>query len=237
MFTNNETNYESIAMDSFITIRTNDCNSRDKSYEHCRRFFINNCCNPNEYDTMALHLFAYLGSWGMFRNSFIGQKDYLFHKPIIEILCKPDYIELMQWEPLTDLDNESRIIRLMELKKEIINKYQESYYYKDSTSKRFPIKNVTDTLVTKIILGTLGCTPAFDQYLVEAMQDYHPKTFSVEGMKRIIEYAKLHQKEIEEYKEQFFRDERDLYSTMKIVDILLWGKGAQLKKKSTEENQ
>ena len=32
--------------------------------------------------------------------------------------------------------------------------------------------NATDTLVTKILLGTLGCVPAYDRYYVQAVRQY-----------------------------------------------------------------
>ena len=32
--------------------------------------------------------------------------------------------------------------------------------------------NATDTLVTKILLGALGCVPAYDRYYVQAVRRY-----------------------------------------------------------------
>ena len=31
---------------------------------------------------------------------------------------------------------------------------------------------MTDTLATKILMGALGCTPAYDQYVVKSIKKY-----------------------------------------------------------------
>ena len=61
------------------------------------------------YNYITLNLYAYLASWGMLRNSFLMQKDYLFSKPVVEILCKDKYSNLISFNPfkeniITDLE-------------------------------------------------------------------------------------------------------------------------------------
>ena len=71
-------------------------------------------------------------------------------------------------------------------------------YIEDGTNKTKTISNVTDTLITKIILGTLGCVPAYDQYFVKALRRNKINgVFNLNSMKQIIQYAKDNKEEIE----------------------------------------
>ena len=72
----------------------NDKNMRYRSFDHCYFYFKNNYKKYGDdaiKDTMALHLFAYLSSWGMLRNSFLLQKDYQFNREVVEIIAKKMY--------------------------------------------------------------------------------------------------------------------------------------------------
>ena len=60
------------------------------------------------------------------------------------------------------------------------------------------INNATDTLVTKILLGTLGCVPAYDRYYVQAVKQY--------GIS-VGNYNSLHGAE---------------YPMMKLMDMCMW---------------
>ena len=51
--------------------------------------------------------------------------------------------------------------------------------------------NPTDALVTKILLGTLGCVPAYDSILRKGLRNLGlPRTFSERGFKKVIAYCK-----------------------------------------------
>ncbi len=70
-------------------------NHRLKSWEHCYKFFKINHQNLDDQkimDLACLHLAFYLASWGMLRNSFLLQRDYLIHKEFIEnVVRKEEY--------------------------------------------------------------------------------------------------------------------------------------------------
>ena len=71
-----------------------DKNMRYRSFDHCYFYFKDNYEKYGDdaiKDTMALHLFAYLSSWGMMRNSFLLQKDYQFNREVVEIIAKKMY--------------------------------------------------------------------------------------------------------------------------------------------------
>ncbi|MBR5947645.1 MAG: hypothetical protein IKZ82_03205 [Clostridia bacterium] len=229
-----EDNYESKAWNNFLSIRESDPNCRDASFEHCRSFFIKDRSEPKKRDEIALHLFAYLASWGMLRNPFMMQKDYLFHRKVVDILCEDKYNKLLIWEPLYSKENDSMIALIDNLKERIVETYKKETYYKDSEKEPKPhiIKNVTDTLASKIILGTFGCVPAYDENLVRGLKGIAPRKFDADSLKAVIDYAQENKTYIEKCKETLKRsipDACDLYTTMKIVDILLFGKGVHIK--------
>ena len=67
-----------------------DPNNRYVSFEHFHKSFLTDIQETEEgLNQLILHLFAYLASWGMLRGStFSLQKDYLFHRPVAEVLLK-----------------------------------------------------------------------------------------------------------------------------------------------------
>ena len=73
-----------------------DENGRYKSWEYCYKVFhdahISSNIDDNYIDYLSLHLSFYLASWGMYRgSSFLLQKDYKVHKPVITEILKEDY--------------------------------------------------------------------------------------------------------------------------------------------------
>ncbi len=71
-----------------------DSHGRYLSWQHCYNAFILNRSNVDEntFDYLALHLAFYLASWGMYRgSSFLLQKDYKVHIPIVKIIMEKQY--------------------------------------------------------------------------------------------------------------------------------------------------
>jgi len=122
---------------------------RYKSWEHCYRYF----CRPDaDADIACLHLAFYLASWGMYRgSSFLLDKDYTVHRPVTERL-------LGSREALQGIDPsniEKKVITIFDLMAWISKQYEEA---------------PTTTLVTKILLGTMACVPAYDQYFINGLR-------------------------------------------------------------------
>ena len=65
-----------------------DENGRYRSWEHCYSHFIKARGSQEiDYDYLSLQLAFYLASWGMYRgSSFLLQKDYKVHIPVVEEL-------------------------------------------------------------------------------------------------------------------------------------------------------
>lgn len=197
-----------------------DSHGRYLSWCHCYNAFKDNRDSRDEkiVDYLALHLAFYLASWGMYRgSSFLLQKDYKVHIPVVEIILEEKYAPLLgiTAEGLMEDDK-------LDLLEDVSAKIRQAYA-NEQPSFEGVTNNATDTLVTKILLGALGCVPAYDRYYVQAVRQYG---ISVGGYDRrsVKDVAKYYLK----YKDEFekVRNELSAYGTeypvMKIMDMCLW---------------
>ena len=102
-----------------------DYNHRFASWEHCYEAFKNNKQNRNDetIDFLSLHLAWYLASWGMLRGgSFLLQKDYRVHFPVVKLLVSKEYHELYDC-PIEKLAEPMVCAKIMELSERIVNLY------------------------------------------------------------------------------------------------------------------
>lgn len=196
-----------------------DPNHSYLSWEHCYNFFST---DPQDYDLASLHLAFYLASWGMYRgSSFLRQKDYKVHRPIVEELLKPEYkqiraISLDALDPASSGSGEliSLIMKLVEWVKNCYPTY--------IGHERRHI-NVTDTLATKILMGTLGCIPAYDRYFIEGLKA-EGLSFSYLNRKNFAEmvgYCQKHRSTFLAAQQQISHDELN-YPIMKVIDMYFW---------------
>lgn len=198
-----------------------DENGRYRSWEHCYSNFINARDNKNaELDYLSLQLAFYLASWGMYRgSSFLLQKDYKIHIPVVKELLKEEY------DPLAGID-------CVELKREEnqrllenINAFLDEYY----SNIRDEVKNIkvrnqlSSTLITKILMGTLGCVPAYDRYFISGIKKQKVASGNY-NMKSIIQLVDFYEKNIVEL-ENIRKDMKVngmTYPQMKILDMAFW---------------
>lgn len=198
-----------------------DENGRYRSWEHCYSNFINARDNKNaELDYLSLQLAFYLASWGMYRgSSFLLQKDYKIHIPVVKELLKEEY------DPLAGID-------CVELKRkenqrllENINAFLDEYY----SNIRDEVKNIkvrnqlSSTLITKILMGTLVCVPAYDRYFISGIKKQKVASGNY-NMKSIIQLVDFYEKNIVEL-ENIRKDMKVngmAYPQMKILDMAFW---------------
>lgn len=197
-----------------------DVHGRYMSWQHCYNAFKENRNNVDEktIDYLSLHLAFYLASWGMYRgSSFLLQKDYKVHIPIVKIILEERYTPLLGISAESLLEDSN--IYLLE---EISNRIRKAYA-DEMPSFEGGINNATDTLITKILLGTLGCVPAYDRYYVQAVREYNISSglFNGESIKDVAKYY-LKNKELFE----IVRAELSLcgteYPPMKLMDMCMW---------------
>lgn len=148
-----------------------DPHHRYLSWEYCHEAFRLNRRPQIDatIDYLCLHLAWYLASWGMLRNSFLMQKDYKIHADVVRLIYQPEWDDLWDISP-EKLSQEYYADRIMKLSESITEAYVAS-------GAGIP----TETLLTKILLGTVGCVPAYDRYFKKALAlipVLHPK-FSV----------------------------------------------------------
>ena len=161
---------------------------RYRSWEHCYLYFR----RAREEDLVAnrdhaaLQLAFYLASWGMYRGSgFLLQHTFTVHRDVIDLIAEPRFTKLWKADFGGKETDDQFVPVLDELVKGVRQQYQ-------------PFEP-TDTLITKIILGTFGCLPACDRYFIDG--------FKSKGFK----YSCVNDK--------FFRSVR-VYCQTKLVDLL-----------------
>jgi len=216
-------------IDSFYNELIKDPNGRYKSWEHCHIFFKENrnSKEENSLDMMSLHLAFYLASWGMLRgSSFLLQKDYLVHKPAIEIMLKEEYKSLWKYEIESLYENIDLIIKCG---KKIVESYRKQN-----------CKEPSSVLLTKILLGVYGCTPAYDRLFTNGLREYKLlANYGNNSLKGVFDFYTQYRETFEICRKEIKNHGID-YPPMKLVDMFFWEEGRKktekLKKKSLKQH-
>ena len=182
--------------------------SATHSWEHCYNFFSN--VDP-DLELASLHLAFYLASWGMYRGSAaIRNYDYLVHGPIAGLLLKAKYNTLRGASLDVLLDNFDGLLW------PLVERLRVPGLYPDGV-------NVTDTLATKILLGTLGCTPAYDRYFKRGLaQCGLPQSFTQNNFRTVLQFCM--------YQNEGFvnaQATKPEYPIMRVIDMYFHGLGRQ----------
>ena len=200
--------------------RTN-ANGRSRSWEHCYRVFRDARTDPSpDYDYLSLHLAFYLASWGMYRGScFILQKDYKVHTPIVEEILKPEY-DCLFGLACADLRNDD--VRAQYTK---LYKYIDAYFdpIREKVAGRKHTNPVSPVLITKILMGTLGCVPAYDRFFQDGVATYKVtmQEYSLKSILRLVDFYEEHNDRLEEARRGFEGDGL-IYPQMKLLDMGFW---------------
>lgn len=198
-----------------------DENGRSRSWEHCYRVFRDARTDPSpDYDYLSLHLAFYLASWGMYRgSSFLLQKDYKVLSPIVEEILKPEY-DCLFGLACTDVRNDDVRAQLTKLYEYIANHFGP---IRDQVAGRKVASTVSQVLITKILLGTLGCVPAYDTFFgVGAKYFGLEKNFSQEkSPDELVDFYEAHNDRLEEAR-RGMQCEDLTYPQMKLLDMGFW---------------
>ena len=208
----------------FINIYQTDDRGRYLSYDHIRKAFLEYRNDISKRDLLTLNLYGYLASWGMLRNSFLIQKDYKFLTPVMDILCNTKYESLINYDPFIDEGREKPEL-IMELAKEIKRYFLGKTYYPEGSDNRKTIKSVSVTLVTKILLGTFGCTVAYDTYVKKGLSHHKlTQTINLSSLYELRKFAKTNKEDIMLLLSKL----NEYYTPMKIIDMYLFELGFSL---------
>lgn len=193
----------------------------DQQTDHTdRNFAWNNCYKifktEKDNETLALHLGFYLASWGMYRGSSgLLQKNHLVHVGAVEILKKEEY------QKINGLISNDIVDSIMQLKKELVDYYSAISYKKGIKALKV---SATDTLISKIMLGTLACVPAYDRYFIDGLKYYglKKKDFKKESLIELEGFINENISEIKKSQELAFKKTGFQYPIMKIIDMYFW---------------
>lgn len=203
-----------------------DPHHRYLSWEYCHEAFRLNRRPQIDatIDYLCLHLAWYLASWGMLRNSFLMQKDYKIHADVVRLIYQPEWDDLWDLSP-EKLSQEYYADRIMKLSESITEAYVAS-------GAGIP----TDTLLTKILLGTVGCVPAYDRYFKKALADTcaASQVFSAKSIRTLGNLYLDHEDEFEKLRKHC--GSRIEYPAAKIMDMCFFEYGFQRDASSQEDS-
>lgn len=212
--------------------------SRYRSWEYCYTQFYEARKNPERanVDNLSLHLAFYLASWGIYRgSSFLLQYDYTIHTSVVKEILKSEYSTLFGLE-CKELNNEQTSSLLKKLNSEISTIYNPFRLELKETEVTQDISNI---LVSKVLLGTLGCVPAYDRFFVDAVKKNKVTTgnYNIASLQKLIKFYEEHQEKLENLRSEFLikyefdGEEKTLdYPQMKLLDIGFWKIGFDLSK-------
>lgn len=214
-------------------------NHRYESWEHCYSHFQTHFkkeeLSDEDVDYLALHLAFYLASWGMYRgSSFLLQRDYKVLIPVVRVL-------LEEGKEFTN-DTLSRLIDTGSTA-DVLTYVSRYFKFDTRISKELEnirkgvkdeeIKNeVSYTLRTKIILGTLGCIPAYDRFFKDGIKLNGVKaliqSYSKNGLQKLIEFCRSNITSLKEVQKSINElGFKEGYPMMKIIDMYFFQLGLE----------
>ena len=201
---------------------------RYKSWEHCYKHFQDQHSNPSktDLDLGSLQLAFYLASWGMYRgSSMLLQKDYKLHTSIVNELLDNNYDVL--W--ILDFNILSSDLAEVNLILELCSHLRKIYWDLQISP--------TDTLITKIILGTICCLPAYDSLFKNGISYWNSSirqetapisgNFGKNSILGLINFYKENQSEFDQLN-QIGSENNIHYPIMKLIDMYFWNIGFQI---------
>lgn len=198
-----------------------DKNGRYRSWEHCYSHFIKARKSKEvDHDYLSLQLAFYLASWGMYRgSSFLLQKDYKVHIPVVKELLKNKYDALAGIDCIGLKDDSNQ--KLLQ----DINSFLGQYYDKIRREvKEQKLKNqLSVTLITKILMGTLGCVPAYDRYFIAGIKNQKVATgnYNIRSIMKLVKFYEKNADRLEPIREKM-EVEGMPYPQMKLLDMGFW---------------
>ena len=199
----------------------------DKNCRYCYFSFINARGQKDiDYEYLGLQLAFYLASWGMYRgSSFLLQKDFKIHIPVVKEILKPIYNDLagVSCSEFKRVDIQNKLLA--------INDFLDSYYGEIRRSIKGELlkSNVSNTLITKILLGTLGCVPAYDRYFISGIKSRKVAS-GIYNIKSILQLATFYESNFDRLEAIRYNMlvNNLLYPPMKLIDMGFWKIGYNL---------
>ncbi len=191
-----------------------DEHHRYRSWEHCYAFFRRTppASLMNQRETAALQLGFYLASWGMYRgSSFLLQRAYTVHLDVVDCLAQPKFAPL--W--VSEFGSTPTDMQLVPLVLDVVEAVRQAYS---------AFGQATDTLITKVILGTLGCLPACDRYFISGFKHagFRYSYLNASFVKRALQFCLDHLEPLRQEQRRIARATGAHYPLMKLIDMYFW---------------
>jgi hypothetical protein len=200
-----------------------DEHHRYRSWEHCYRYFHGLTAESVGVNrgTAALHLGFYLASWGMYRPSgFLFQCGYTVHYGVIDRIFQPQFSSLWTRE-FGISDNDADLIPIIIDAVEAV---------RDAYRPVADSREATDTLVTKVMLGTFGSLPACDRFFISGFKKtgYRCSGLNAGFFTELLAFTREHRGELLAEQQTIERIGGIKYPLMKLVDMYFWQIGAEI---------
>lgn len=149
-------------------------------------------------------------------SSFLLQKDYRVHVDVVKEICKGQYDPLWNLSVTKIAEPQIRCLIF-----QISQKLEDIYIdHRRNVDER---KEVSDTLLTKILLGTFGCVPAYDTYFVRGVKLHGVAsgTFSEKSLTDLADFYISHFDGFERVRSEMLAKGTDC-PQMKLLDLCFW---------------
>jgi hypothetical protein len=190
---------------------------RYKSWDNCFQAFS----SSKQAEILVLELAFYLASWGMYRGSSgLLQKNHLIHRGAVNIVFSK-INQKLKCNQTAEVINEN-IKLILKVKDELAKHYSSIYFIKGAGELQ-PI-SPTDTLLSKIMLGTLACVPAYDRYFIDGLKEMKMEHtgFNEESLNELFNFLDNNKEEFDHTQKLIKTQTQRHYPLMKILDMYFW---------------
>jgi len=216
----------------YLSVVTADEFHRYKSWDNCFQAFS----ASKQTEIQVLELAFYLASWGMYRGSGgLLQKNHLIHKGAVNIVFSKANQKL-KCNDTSAVKREN--IKAILIVKDELAKHYSSIYFTKGADKPKPI-SPTDTLLSKIMLGTLACVPAYDRYFIDGLMEMKMEHtgFNEASLNELFNFIDKNKKEIDKTQKLITTKTQRHYPLMKILDMYFWQIGYDKEVKEKEQKK
>jgi hypothetical protein len=219
-------------VEKYLSGITADEFHRFKSWDNCFKAF--SVAKPSEM--LVLELAFYLASWGMYRGSSgLLQKNHFVHKGAVDIVFSAMHQKL-KCDETAEVQREY-IQAILSVKDELAKHYS-SIEFTKGTDQAKPI-SPTDTLLSKVMLGTLGCVPAYDRYFIVGLREMKMENtrFNESSLNELFNFIDEYRREIVQAQKLIKTKTNLHYPLMKILDMYFWQIGYDKEENEKKEKK
>jgi hypothetical protein len=158
-------------------------------------------------------------------SSFLLQYAYTIHRGVVDLLVERRFSKLWKREfGAADKDTELVPI-ILEAFDAVRNVY-------GAFATRAEAGEASDTLVTKVMLGTFGCLPACDRYFIDGFKtaDFPYSYVNRSFVQRVLHFCQANLGELRDEQARIERISGTYYPLMKLVDMYFWEIGFERNK-------